>query len=180
MDRVIINTNGGNDLTRFPSKNIASNNDIAVRDTLKSNVNYYKKVGYFPYLRYSNDTTQLLPNQIKYIPVVYKNILPNTLKDSALLDLRTNNINSYTLSQAGVKIDSIFLNNVYNAKDSFKKIALSPTNIFLNTDTIQIKLKYNIVPLNVVHLGLNIPQTTSYTYNTFLMWQILYIRLRVF
>ena len=167
VNRVIINTNGGNDLTRYPSKNIASNNDTAVRDTLKSNANYYKKVGYFPYLRYSNDTTQLLPNQIKYIPVVYKNILPNTYKDSALLDLRTNFINNFTLSQVGVKIDSIFLNNVFYAKDSFKKMALSPTNILSNTDTIQIKLQYNIIPLNVVHLGLNIPQTTTYTYKTF-------------
>ncbi|MCX8481048.1 MAG: hypothetical protein ORN58_03925, partial [Sediminibacterium sp.] len=129
VNRVIINTNGGNDLTRFPTKNIASNRESAVRDTLKNNVYYYKKIGYFPYLRNSNDTTQLLPNQIKYIPVVYKNILPKTYTDSALLDLRTNYANSIAFNQSGLKIDSIFINNVFYAKDSFKNVLLPINNI---------------------------------------------------
>ena len=72
VDKSYLNDNSGNDLTGNVYKNIASNNDSVVREIFNTNDNYFKKAGNFPYLRYSNDTTKLLPNQLKYVRVIIK------------------------------------------------------------------------------------------------------------
>ena len=119
----IINSNNLNDLTKYPSKNVDTTDANTINDTLKNNPNYFIKKGYFPFLRYSYDTTKLLPNQYKYIPLTYKTGA-NIKFDSVLYDLRFNFI-ARLLPPTGTSFDSIFINNIFYTRDSIYGITLN-------------------------------------------------------
>ena len=112
-----------NDLTKYPSKNVDTTDANTINDTLKNNPNYFIKKGYFPFLRYSYDTTKLLPNQYKYIPLTYKTGA-NIKFDSVLYDLRFNFI-ARLLPPTGTSFDSIFINNIFYTRDSIYGITLN-------------------------------------------------------